>query len=58
MKKILWKIKCFFGRKMFIYIVDDDKLKDDEILLKGHHIYVTRGAIVKLVEGGKKNENS
>ena len=35
-----WLIKLFFGKKYFITYTD--KLKEDEILVIGHRIYISR----------------
>ena len=40
LKKLKWLWKCIWGRKYFIKYTD--KLKDDEILIHGHTIYVPR----------------
>lgn len=37
---MIWFFRKFFGRKYFI--VYTDKLKDDEILVSGHKIYIGR----------------
>ena len=41
MKKLLWKIKCFIGKKYFITVVEEG-LKDDEILIIGHRFYIPK----------------
>ena len=40
---MMWLLKCFFGRKY--RIVYTDKLKDNEILIFNHKIYVRRDNI-------------
>lgn len=43
MKKISWFFKMLFGRKYFIKYTD--KLKNDEILIIGHKIYISKEVI-------------
>lgn len=38
-KKLIWYWKLFRGRKYFITFIDEG-LKEDEILVKGHRIYI------------------
>lgn len=40
MKKLLWLWKCFWGTKYFVTYTD--RLKDDEILVFGHKIYISK----------------
>ena len=46
LKKIIWYWKCFFGRRYFITLVEDG-LKEDEILINGHRIYISKKGIEK-----------
>ena len=43
MRKIYWFFKMFFGKKYFIKYTD--KLKNDEILILGHKIYISKEVI-------------
>ena len=43
MKKLSWFFKMLFGRKYFIKYTD--KLKNDEILILGHKIYISKEVI-------------
>lgn len=40
-KSFIWKWKCFFGTKYRIEYTD--KLKDNEILIYRHKLYIGRG---------------
>lgn len=40
MKKLFWFFKTLFGKKYFIKYTN--KLKNDEILIIGHKIYVSK----------------
>lgn len=40
-KKISWWWKCFWGTRYFITYVEEG-LKEDEILVKGHRIYLPK----------------
>ena len=44
LNKIIWYWKCFWGRKYFITYTD--KLKEDEILIKGHRIYIPKNTML------------
>lgn len=46
LKKIIWYWKCFFGRKYFITLVEEG-LKEDEVLVKGHRIYISKEVLKK-----------
>ena len=41
MNKIIWFLKCFFGKKYFIKFVDTG-LQKDEVLFCGHNIYILK----------------
>ena len=46
LNKIIWFWKCLWGRKYFITLVEKG-LKDDEILIKGHRIYISKKGMEK-----------
>lgn len=43
MKKILWLWRKFWGKKYIIKYTD--QIKEDEILIIGHHIYINKNMI-------------
>ncbi len=40
MKKLIWLWKCFWGTKY--YIEYNENLKENEVLVYGHKIYIKR----------------
>lgn len=45
LKKLLWYWKLLWGRRYFITIIEEG-LKEDEILVSGHRVYLTKNCIL------------
>ena len=55
MKKLSWFFRKIFGKKYFIKYTD--KLKNDEILILGHKIYISK-EVIKNDKYGTKRKSS